>query len=324
MSKDKDKIEIGLELEFSNVITHGWVSLPTRNNQNVQKILTPWKTKLEKDKSTDKKNTISIFEPTAEDIKKIGYTKPWLLRVEYHKYDQKTKNEYNLTWDITIDISVIEVIIQKSLFQCYTFFKKDLQRHIYDFAKEVGLDINTHDNYLSMTHINIDFRSGFDKNFRSVLYFILAQEEKHETDKKEIGYIKPHDTVLLNAHYIQEIISKENWEKKKEEVAKILKETEVKYKVIEDFMTINKKELEDFFSPLEICKGVRENIISSPWHYYAVNIEHLLEKNEAYQRVEVRRNIGMENLYDTLQYVAEVLDEVVKSSGISSDTMDFV
>lgn len=320
MPKDISKIKVGLELEFSNKVVQKHIDLfKAKDDNEIKNITKLWKEKLEKVRkdNKDKDFSMKILEPTKQNQKDAGYTKPFLFGVEYSKYIKEDNITYNLIWDVTLDISVIEIIIRKCEFKNYEVFQGELQKHIYGFAKDLGLEVQKEDPYISMTHINIDFETGFDNSFKKVLGFILEQEENY----KESEAI-PKKSELVNSHYIKDVFILLNKNKKfatwKKNAEALLKksDSDIKYGDIKDLIEkIDNKNLDAFLKTLGLNKETIQNIKTNSLHYYAVNIEHLSnQEKEEFKRVEFRRNEGKDEFYDTYYQVESVLHNLAQET----------
>ncbi len=326
MYKDISKIKVGLELEFSNKVVQKHIDLfKAKDDNEIKNITKLWKEKLEKVRTDF---SMKILEPTKQNQKDAGYTKPFLFGVEYSKYIKEDNMTYNLIWDVTLDISVIEIIIQKCEFKNYEVFQEELQKHIYGFAKDLGLEVQKEGPYISMTHINIDFETGFDNSFKKVLGFILEQEEHYKesearhkiseaTQKKSA---QQQTSELVNSHYIKDVFILLNQNKKfatwKKNAEALLKksDSDIKYDDIKDLIAaIENKNSGAFLTPLKLNKETIQNIKMNPLHYYAVNIEHLSNQEKVeFKRVEFRRNEGKDKFYDTYYQVESVLHSLAQ------------
>ncbi len=290
----KDNILVGLELEFSNDTTRKWSAPVINSSKELKDIIAPWKEKLIREAS-ESKGAMTVFEPKEKNN--------CLLRITYNN---KT-TESALTWDITTDISVIEVIIQKAPFSYYLEFKKNIQTHIYKYANDIGLQVVTSGDYIHMTHINIDFDTGFDKNFKSVLKYLIKQEKAYSPNTETEVALR------LNAHYLKEVLPIKEYNTKMQKGADLLEKATVKYDEIKDFMTINNKDIKRFLDDCNVNKDTKEKITIRPLHFQFINIEHLSEvTNEEEKRIEDRRHASKDSFEGTCIDVDEVLMGIVE------------
>ncbi len=298
---NKDNICVGLELEFSNEVTHGWTSDPANKkdkdvrDKEVSDIIRPWKELLYA-KAKNSKDEITVSDPKGRD--------KWLLRVSYKKED-RDGTEHSLTWDITTDISVIEVIIQKAPFKYYNFFRKLIQEHIYNFAKKLA------ECHLSRrSRIKINFENLTAEEFYTEIATIKDLPEMYTVTNYFLGrnFIYQKDIVLAKKYF---------------ELAKYLGK---KFELFEGFLSIRGglviikgDEIETIIKAGDLKKAKKEIL-------ECINIYEDLRKDDRKYKINYRPNnfnptiiVPKEDIYNVIDCSKRILKLYTKLIEIIDD-----
>jgi hypothetical protein len=342
-SNDTDNIEIGVELEFWSDFTDSLVTESIEFNskdicEKVDSILKEYK--------VVNKDITSIT-----NYEKISI-KDKLLTVS------KEKNGCTLEWSFTIDSGVFEIIINKMPFKGYKTFAQELQS-IYTVMTKLGYTIPVTGPKISMTHINVDFYSGFNGDCFNVFEATKKYEDEvanpiivklrkilsdnlNGKNKKNLNDSKAAiESITENASTIDNILMLEKWEEEKEKIKTLAQPLTpiVDCKKLRDntynlLLKCNKTLYDCFevirnnylhynsvtnkFSEYLQASGQKRlhigisNDPNDQLHYRAVNIEHLIEKDESLRRVEFRCFLGKQNYNDTYEQI-ESLCKLINS-----------
>jgi hypothetical protein len=297
-------VQVGLELEFSDCNIRNLPQLDKLNKNNIDMIygiVREWRLNLEEIKKQDPivvgSNYFDLSITEHEARYGNGVLLQPLLTVSYTPICGYNYTLPVIIWHLTIDNSVVEIIIEKTQFKCLYYFGEYLQKHIYDIAKKIDLEVCHNRGDSSMTHINIDFKTGFFSNLKNVLKSVIMVEEN-------VPQIFPSNdpTVLMNAPTIQEVLrNSRKYDAWIEYVNELLEENGLMgYDDLKKIM-LNMEESKIFIKALASEAQGRE-IMRDILHYRAVNIQHLSDQDPDLHRVEFRRNNGMDNFIDNPYY----------------------